>query len=600
MKAFSRKISIVILVFAMGIGFVANGVWADSYDPASPPGVDPDPQDAMIWNHGGQGDALLGDYYRALISSSFDPTGTTSFEPYFSIENVSDKWVGAFIRLRSGRYSIEVMRIPILLSPHDVFWFQMQPFADASGNITDLRIFSTDVNTLTRSALPTTGGIYNQQVSLSLLNEFTLLPTTQKSFAEAAFGYIEVFGLFALDSLGTPGPIADNATFNTIMDELWTGPGTAGAPSFNGEVAKDVEQYLTGRVFLGDFANGLYFGYQMRAIRDFRTNVGGPHRDINAVKITDGTPLRSGSGGAGTTAGGAAIDPATIIYNRASDDAYSEPDWATKFGPTWNDGDDAAGTGVYAVDSWSLDDIDVAFIKQSLHSSYFNTGFSGQTYTLVALTFPTKYLHYFFDCAHGGLLSGTGTCLGGTDAANRGEWQVNNLAAAASARGQLNIATQLGSVQVTFSAWNMEEDEPSLITGGASALLPSEVNFIAIGNQSATRLAPWGFLVNSGSSPFDLVTASADGAGNTFTAGHFTMSGFRLGGGISTGDPRTAEWNTFAVPGGYDRSNYTLLDRLQNAGNNRIIPVTGQVMDFEFTNFSHARAFDPSWSNPTN
>jgi len=78
------------------------------------------------------------------------------------------------------------------------------------------------------------------------------------------------------------------------------------------------------------------------------------------------------------------------------------------------------------------------------------------------------------------------------------------------------------------------------------------------------------------------------------------MSGFRLGGGTSTGDPRTAEWNTFAVQGGYDRSDYFLLDRLQTNGNNQIIPVTGQVMDFEFTNFSHARAFDPSWSNPAN
>jgi len=599
MKAFSRKVSILILVFAMGIGFAAGGVWADSYDPASPVGTPPDPQDSMIWNHGGQGDALLGDYYRALISTSFDPAGTTSFVPYVSIENVSDKWVGAFIRLRSGRYSIEVMRIPILLSPHDVFWFQIQPFADASGNITDLRVISADTNTLTRSALPTSGGIYSQQVNLALLNEFSLLPAIQRSFAEAAQGYIEVFGLFALDTLGTPGPVADSATFNTIMDELWTGAGTAGSPSFNGEVAEDVEQYLTGRVFLGDFTNGLYFGYQMRAIRDFRTNAGAPHRDIDAIKITDGSPLRAGSGGAGTNAGGATIDTATIIYNRSGDDAYSEPDWATKFGPTWNDGDDAAGTGVFPVDSWSLDDVDVAFIKESIQSSYFNTGFSGQTYTLLALTFPTKYLHYFFDCARGGLLSGT-TCLGGTDPANRGEWQVNNLAAATSARSQLNLPTLLGSVQVTFSAWNLEEDEPSPISGGASALLPSEVNFIAIGNQSASRLAPWGFLVNSGFTPFDQVTASADAAGNTFTSGHFTMSGFRLGGGTSTGDPRTAEWNTFAVQGGYDRSNYNLLARLQTNGNNQIIPVTGQVMDFEFTNFSHARAFDPSWSNPAN
>ncbi len=597
MKTANRKF-LVLLVLAMLMGFASTEAWASSSDPASPPDSPPINITSLIWNHGGQGDALLGDYYRVLVGSAFDPGGTTSFVPYVSIENVSDKWVAAFIRLRAGRYSIEVMRIPILLSPHDIFWFQLQPTADASGNITDLRVISMDTNTLARSGLPTTGGVYDQQVSLSLLNEFSLLPAEQKSFNEAAWGYIEVFGLFALDELG---PDPDNpafATFVTIMNELWTGAGTGGAPSFNGQVAKDVEQYLTGHVFLGDFANGLYFGYTMRAIRDFRTS-SLPHRDIDAVKLAvDTPPLRPGSAGAGTNAGGATIDPATIIYDQADDDAYTEPDWATKFGPTWNDGDDWAGTGVFPVDSWSMDDIDEAFIKQSIQSSYFNTGFSTNTYTLLALTFPTKYLHYFFDCAYGGLLNGT-TCLGGTDLLSRGEWPVSNLAAATSARNQLNITTLMGSVTVIFSAWNTEEDEPSLITGGASALLPYEVDFVAIGDQSASHLSPWGLLVNNGSTPFDQVTASADGAGNTFIAGQFMMSGFRLGGGTSTGDPRTAEWNGIGY-GGYARVAFQLLSRLQTNGNDQIIPVTAQVMDFDFTTFSHARAFDPSWSNPTN
>lgn len=605
MKAFNLRVSILFLVLAIGIGSAFTGAWASSEDPSSAPGVAPVIQNAMIWNHGGQGDALLGDYYRALISNTLDPTGTTSFVPYVSIENVSDKWVGAFVRLRSARFSIEVAKFAILLSPRDVFWFQIQPFADAAGTITDVRLISTDENTLTRSGLPMVSGVWNVSVDLTLLNEFQQLPVTQRTYAEAAQGYIEVFGLFALDSLG-PAPASDNATFVTIMNELWTGPGTGGQVSFNGQVTEDVEQYLTGRIFLGDFQNGLYFGFPMRALRDWRTNAGGTiHRDISADVLATGALLRPGQGGLQQrNAGGAFINASTIVYNAADDDAYSDPDWATKFGPTWNDGDNYFGLARarYEVDAWGLTAVDNAFIKQSIQSSYFNTGFSGNTYTLLAATFPTKYLHYFFDCAYGGLTSGA-TCLGTTDALNRGSWPVSQTAAATLARSQLPLlSTKLGSAEATFSAWNLEEDQPTGIGTGAVALLPNEVNFIAIGDQSAVRLAGWGFLFNTGATPFDLVTASPDGAGNTFTAGQFTLSGFRLGGGLgTTNDPRTTEFNSFAAltdGGGYDRTAYTLLGKLVAAGNSQIIPVSGQVMDFEFTNYSHARAFDPSWSNP--
>jgi hypothetical protein len=604
MKILKLRVSIVVVVLMMAAatGIIPTSLWASSEDPASVAGDPPVIQNAMIWNHGGRGDALLGDYYKLLISSTFDPpSGTTSFVAYVSIENVSSKWVAAFIRLRSATFGIEVARIPILLSPFDVFWFQIQPIADLAGNIVDVKIISTDENTLTRSGLPTDSGTYNVSVDLTLLNEFLLLPPFLKLASEATQGFIEVFGLFALDNLGA-GTVADTATLPVIMNELWTGAGTGGIVAFNGQQARDVAQYLTGRVFLGDFNNGLYFGFPMRALRDWRTTATGTlHRDITAEVLSTGAYLRPGQGGQKQrNAGGALINPATIIYNTSGDPAYSDPDWATKFGPTWNDGDNYSDLAAahYEVDAWGLAAVDNAVIKQNIQATYFNTGFSGNTYTLLALTFPTKYLHYLFDCAYGGLADNSGTCLGVADAKNRSSWPVGQTAAATQARNQLDLLLRLGGAEVTFRAWNQKENEPQDISSGATAVLPNNVSFIAVGDQSAARLAPWGFLVNTGTSPFDKVTAAADASGNTFKSGQFTISGFKLSGGTGViNDPRTTEFGGFTAltgHGAYDRSKYTLLDRLDS----QTIPVSGEVMDFEFTNYAHARAFDPSWTNP--
>jgi len=194
--------------------------------------------------------------------------------------------------------------------------------------------------------------------------------------------------------------------------------------------------------------------------------------------------------------------------------------------------------------------------------------------------------------------NGSGTCLGVTDAKNRSSWPVGQTAAATQARNQLDLMLRLGGAEVTFKAWNQKENKPQDITSGAIAVLPNDANFIAIGDQSAARLAPWGFLVNNGTSPFDKVTATADTSGNTFKAGQFTLSGFKLGGGTGvSNDPRTTEFASFAAltgHGAYDRSAYTLLTKLSL----HTLPTSGQVMDFEFTNYAHARAFDPIWTNP--
>jgi hypothetical protein len=69
---------------------------------------------------------LLGELVRAVTDDTIGGVGPVEFATYVSIENTTDSWVAAHVRLRTGRYSVEVIDFPILLSPHDVFWFQFE------------------------------------------------------------------------------------------------------------------------------------------------------------------------------------------------------------------------------------------------------------------------------------------------------------------------------------------------------------------------------------------------------------------------------------------------------------------------------------------
>jgi hypothetical protein len=147
-----KKLIYGIFAIILGIGISAANVSASSYDPTGPAGFPPVPQlGGMLWNHGGIGDALSGQMYRAVVSDI--PGDPFRFVTYISIENVSNNWVAAHVRLRSGRYSIEVRDFPILLSPRDVFWFQFEAVPDAAGNLSEVRIFSNDLKTLAQSGL---------------------------------------------------------------------------------------------------------------------------------------------------------------------------------------------------------------------------------------------------------------------------------------------------------------------------------------------------------------------------------------------------------------------------------------------------------------
>ena len=636
-----KKLIYGMFAIILGIGISVANVSASSYDPTGPAGFPPVPQlGGMLWNHGGIGDALSGQMYRSVVSNIGDPF---RFVTYISIENVSNNWVAAHVRLRSGRYSIEVRDFPILLSPRDVFWFQFEAVPGAGGDIEAVRIFSNDLKTLEYSGLPAP---WEEILDGRILKDFTKLAYTDAEvLEEMTQGYIEVIGLWETTS--------DPGNFFDAMNTMWTQGGTdfdlRDTPNVEMHVSHaggplDVGKSLAGHVFMGDFENGLYFGYAMEAIKDFRTSNSDPqapppipiriqpfHRDIDAVKATSLggiVPLRTGRavgvfaapaavpGPAiwyGVNNAGAMYRSGVILYEYAQDHAYSDPDWATSFGPTWNDGDDLTNAllapALWGFDSWSLDEVDDALVKQRVQSTYFNGGFSlagdpnGGTYTLAAVTFTTKYLHYFYDVLSGllddGMLLPLGDVIDGTQGSLRFGWPVGyQLGQATGIRNVLPVEKWTGQVHLRTAAWDLEENIPVDWSPFRNVRFPWEVNFIAIGDLSIDKLDPFCFLVvPQPDAPYGLLKY-ADG----YNAGQVIMEGFSLSGGIVTGDPRTMLGNGlfggFLATGGYARANLPLLGALEAVyGDPFILPASVLMMDWEFTNFSHARSFKPNWDN---
>jgi hypothetical protein len=607
-KIMKRKLIYGIFAMIFGIGLSVANVSATSYDPTGNPGSLPNtPQTPMILNHGMVGDALLGEFYRAMVDDTIGGVGPVEFATYISIENVTGNWVAAHVRLRSGRYSVEVIDFPILLSPHDVFWFQFEAISSGvPGDPSAVTIVSTDVDTILKSGLDELagpGGWDGTKLTLtlttSLLDDFDKLDAEYKKVKEFSQGYIEVFGLFSLTFTGSDTVNADHNFFD-IMSQLWddavgviVGTDPQMRPAYRWDPAAipvpalDVEKVLTGHVFIGDFTNGLYTGYTMKAIKDFRS----PAIRTPAAPATS-TDRRDFYIRGLNNAGGLAIRPATILYNWIGDIAYREPDWATSFGPTWNDGDNLMGAApVSPVDSFSLDEVEDALVKQTLIGTYFNTGFSGNTYTIATVTAPTKYLHHFF--AEGSAII-PGTVHSGLAGTGVTQWPVGIPGIANSVRSLIDIEKYVGKLAIFGAVWNQKQASPKGPSPYVATELPWELNVIPVGEGTHLALSDFCFLmITDLHSPFVEGVTTAD-----WPAGYWSMSDFQLQ-GILGGDPR----NTIQVGlvEGYDRTPFGLLGALEAAPNNlgNILPVSGQIMDFDFTNFPHARMIDPSWDNPT-
>ena len=110
-----KKLTVLFLAIALGFGVLGLGsnALATSYDPTGELGSWPvPPTTPMIWNHGQTGDALFGEMYRAVYGAFDDPF---NFATYVSIENVSDYWVAAHVRMRLWPAS-QVLRLSYVSS----------------------------------------------------------------------------------------------------------------------------------------------------------------------------------------------------------------------------------------------------------------------------------------------------------------------------------------------------------------------------------------------------------------------------------------------------------------------------------------------------
>jgi hypothetical protein len=420
----------------------------------------------------------------------------------------------------------------------------------------------------------------------SLLDDFDRLKAEYKEVKELTQGYIEVFGMFSLTFTGT-NSVNANHNFFDVMTQLWDsrrprGPSYVSAPGARAVLAADVGKALTGHVFIGDFTNGLYTGYTMKAIKDFRSPT---VRVPGAPALTD----RRDWFARGTRRNGGLVNipPGVILYSGINDAAYRDPDWATSFGPTWNDGDNPIGAlPLSAVDSFSLDEVEDALVKETLLGTYFNSGFSLETYTIAVVTAPTKYLHYFFAEERRGVRSG----LAGTGWV---QWPVGNSGDANVLRGLINIERSVGTLAIQGAVWNQEQESPVSPSPYVATDLDWELNLIPMGQGTYAKLGDFCFLVSTDTqSPFYTGITIAD-----YPAGYWSMSQFQLSGILQ--DPRNTIAAAPVLVQGYNRANFPLLNRLAvNQGLGRILPVSGQILDFDFTNFPHARTIDPSWDNP--
>ena len=263
----------------------------------------------------------------------------------------------------------------------------------------------------------------------------------------------------------------------------------------------------------------------MKAIKDFRAGVGA-HRDLCIRGPFNGSRK-------------VFVNPATILYNYYNDAAYNAPDWATDFGPTANDGDSTFGAMLnngygpgqcinpgQKVTSFSLDEFENALYKEVLHSTFFNEGFSGQTYSLATVLAPTKFLHWFFNSTSG---------LDGLYEDTKNYWPVGNINSGYSLRHKIpvdSVIDGIGSICVnTYGIFDLEEKGTRQNSPGTPFILPYELNFVPFGYESAQFFEPFCFLVNVQTTPFSVMASE-------FPSGHWFMDHFTYCDGYTGGDPR--------------------------------------------------------------
>lgn len=489
-----RKLVFVLFVFCCAIGMLATGssVWAAADDAirAKVPGaiavLEGYGIPGMIVNASGQGDLLLAPIYKTSLVGL--QGGAESFVTYFTIANTnSSKYNRVHVRLRSARFSVEVWDREFDLSPNDVIWFQVETLASGAPQIRFETPGGTNTTELLKSTLLEQIGFVN-----------ALAPTTEPARTtyfngEMSIGEIEVFGIGSSTSMSND---IDTAQLDCGND-------------------------LIGMVMMGDFTTGVYSAYPMTAISNFRTDY---------TNSTSPTAIAHRDGGEGF------IDEDNV--------AYFHPDWATTTGPTLNDGDDflvtrsvdrhaPQGSALSLTDNWSIDDVEMALTKTRVNAAYFNGGFPGaSTYSGMWVTFPTKYLHYFFNQIPFSATAAAAFPVG--DEVLATDRRLHLGVALASTNPVVTAAANLALYPVPLGVvfknhvYNLVEDVYNPSSPNYSPPLPYQVNFVPIGDKSQD------FFVNEkmvylGASAANRTPFNAPKAGTpAFYAGYFDIYDFRM------------------------------------------------------------------------
>lgn len=558
-----KKLVFGLFVFCCAVGMLAGGsVWAASDDAVRPLYVPTGVQEnirGMIVNAGGQGDALIAPIYKAsrsMLDGVNNVTIPLNFVTYFTIANNSNTFSRISVRLRSGKHSIEVWDNYFTLSPHDVIWFQVEVGVD--GTPTIAYEGASEPEPLNSVLLKSVGFVAAEAAAAAVKAGFTAGTAAYEAYLVAYYnlemitGEIEVIGVGS-SSLGN----------NTEDGVLF-----------------DCPNVLLGNVFLGDFTNGVYMGYQMTAIKNFRTD--------------------TGNGGTEFPKMGGSLDWNDNHRDGSTDgfideglQAYFHPDWATTRGPTLNDGDDVllrnpmsgdtlvADSALWLTQNWSIDDVESALTKTDVNSTYFNTGHSGKTYTGLWVTFPTKYLHYGFQSTS-------------SPSALTGRFPVGFETEAQAYRKAMVVAP-LG-VRYDSAIYNLVEDKWSPSSPSLAPPFPWQVNFVPIGDISqkffqSEPLLYIGDGTKDKSKPFN---APAAGAAKLYKYGYVNIHDFEMV-DSNTWGPYVAypSYTDVPVNAGDIAINQYFVQGMRFPAN--YLPPLVLTIDYEMTNYLHTRAFAPQW-----
>ena len=365
-------------------------------------------QSMAMYSPGGSGDLLLGQIYDVRATDN----RPAQWENYFTIRNTSDTWVAFHLRFRAQTKSIEVWDRIILLSPYDVFWFDLQRDANGGGVL----IYSSDTHTLLNSGIIKVGETeFTEKFQTSLLEACGY---TTGTLAETEMGYVEAIGLWSINSTSHAiGTIAgntyldpDDPTAINVYDLLFDMWGSERgdrplvyAPTSTEFEFIDCPNVLQGEFEMGDVVTGAYQLENMVGFLDFRTDTTTDHRDGYDSGVIGFPVYVLLPGDRCYTDGLTGFPDQDIAW-------YNNPDVNTTAGPTLLDGDAWFGSGPnpdtpdddsFFNAAWSLPDVERRLFTYERWGYFINSEvgdapFNADVKTDVVLTFPTKYHHYWF------------------------------------------------------------------------------------------------------------------------------------------------------------------------------------------------------------